>query len=235
MGEPIIELELYLARHGESRSNAGLGDTNDIRGWEDPPLSEKGETQARLLGEFYARMPFDCVLASGLDRAVQTAGEVALRQAKARKVEISPLFSENGTPPSFGIKTLGELRQKFPFVIPAAGADETGSFVYTEEDPSDERRLARGHEALRFLRQRFHSGEKVFLAAHANFNTFFILAALGQPVNPGFDVAFLNTGVTKMIFYAPGTGRWGEDTHIIWHNNACHLAAAFPETILNAW
>ena len=235
MVEPIIELELYLARHGESRSNAGLGDAGDVRGWEDPPLSEKGEIQARLLGEFYARMEFDCVLASGLDRAVQTAGAVALRQAKARAVEVSPLFCENGTPPAFGIKTLDELKRKFPFVIPAAGADETGSFVYTEADPSDERRLARGHEALGYLRRRFHNGEKVFLAAHANFNTFFILAALGQRVNPGFDVAFMNTGVTKFIFFAPGTGRWGEDTHIIWHNNACHLAAAFPEDILKAW
>ena len=235
MAEPIIELELYLARHGESRSNAGLGDANDVRAWDDPPLSEKGETQARLLGEFYAQMEFDCILASGLDRAVQTAGEVALRQAKTHTVEVSPLFCENGTPPAFGFKAMDELRQKFPFVIPAAGADETGSFVYVEEDPSDGRRLARGHEALNYLRARFHSGEKVFLAAHANFNTFFILAALGQPVNPGFDVAFMNTGVTKMIFYAPGTGRWGEDTHVIWHNNACHLAGEFPDAILKAW
>ena len=235
MSEPIIELELYLARHGESRSNAGLGDANNVRSWEDPPLSEKGETQARLLGEFYARMEFDCVLVSGLDRAVQTAGAVALRQKRVNTVEVSPLFTENGTPPSFGIKTLDELKQKFPFVTPAVGADETGSFVYTETDPADERRLARGHEALNYLRARFHSGEKVFLAAHANFNTFFILAALGQNVNPGFDVAFINTGVTKFIFYAPGTGRWGEDTHIIWHNNACHLAREFPDAILNAW
>ncbi len=232
MVEPIIELELYLARHGESRSNAGLGDAADVRGWEDPPLSEKGETQARLLGEFYARMPFDCVLASGLDRAVQTAGAVALRQTKARTVEVSPLFSENGTPPAFGIKTLDELKQKFPFVIPAAGADETGSFVSVEEDPSDERRLARGHEALGYLRRRFHHGEKVFLAAHANFNTFFILAALGQSADPDFDFAFANTGVTKLVFYAPGTGRWGEDTHVIYHNERSHLAAVYPEDLL---
>ena len=235
MGEPIIELELYLARHGESRSNAGLGDANDVRAWDDPPLSEKGEAQARLLGEFYARVNYDCILASGLDRAVQTAGAVALRQAKPRAVEVSPLFCENGTPPAFGFKALDELRQKFPFVIPAAGADEKGSFVYVEEEPSDERRLARGREALAYLRRRFRNGEKVFLAAHANFNTFFILAALGQPVNPGFDVAFMNTGVTKLIFYAPGTGRWGEDTHIIWHNNACHLAGTFPDAILSAY
>ncbi len=235
MGEPIIELELYLARHGESRSNAGLGDPADVRNWEDPPLSAKGETQARLLGEFYSRVEFDCILCSGLERAIQTAGEVALRQKRTRTVEVHPAFTENGTGESFGVKTIEEIRQKYPFAVPATGADPAGSFVYTETDPSDERRLARGHEALAYLRQRFHGGEKVFVAAHANFNTFFLLAALGQPVNPGFDVAFMNTGVTKFIFYAPGTGRWDEDTHIIWHNNVCHLANDFPDAILTAW
>ena len=235
MGEHIIQLELYLARHGESRSNAGLGDVSDLRGWEDPPLSEKGETQARLLGEFYAQLPFDCILSSGLERALQTAGAVAARQTKTRTVEVHPLFTENGTSDAFGIKTMAEIRQRHPYAVPAAGTDESGSFVYTQSDPPDERRLERAHEALSYLRQRFTRGEKVFLAAHANFNTFFILAALGQPVNPGFDVAFINTGVTKLLFYAPGTGRWGEDTHIIWHNNACHLAAEDPAAILNAW
>ena len=235
MGEPVIELELYLARHGESRSNAGIGDQTDVRGWEDPPLSEKGERQARLLGEFYARMEFDCILSSGLDRAIQTAGEVALRQKRVNTVEIHPAFTENGTSERFGVKTMAEIREKYPFAVPAFGTDPAGSFVYTETDPPDERRLERGHEALTYLRRRFHSGEKVFLAAHANFNTFFILAALGQPVFPGFDVAFMNTGVTKFIFYAPGTGRWGEDTHIIWHNSCAHLANDFPDAILTAW
>lgn len=235
MTEPIIMLELYLARHGESLANAGLEDPNDENSRRDPPLSAKGETQARLLGEFYARMEFDCILSSGLERAVQTADEVARRQKRMHTVEVSPLFTENGTGSDFGVKTIQEIRQKHPFAIPAAGADPAGSFVYTEDDISDERRLQRGQEALTYLRSRFYRGEKVFLAAHANFNTFLMLAALGQNVNPGFDVAFLNTGVTKMLFFAPGTGRWGEDTHMIWHNNACHLAADFPDAILNAW
>ena len=235
MSEPVIELELYLARHGESKSNAGMADPSDLRGWEDPPLSEKGERQARLLGEFYSRMAFDCILSSGLDRAIRTAGEVALRQKRVRTVEVHPAFTENGTPECFGIKTMSEIRTRYPFAVPAAGTDPSGSFVYTRDDFPDDLRLERGRAALAYLRQRFHSGEKVFAAAHANFNTFFLLAALGQPASPGFDVAFMNTGVTKFIFYAPGTGRWGEDTHIIWHNNVCHLAAEFPEAILNAW
>ena len=235
MSEPIIELELYLARHGESRSNVGLGDPDDVRNWQDPPLSKKGERQARLLGEFYAQMEFDHVLSSGLTRALQTAGEVAKRQKRANAVEVHPVFAENGTSLSFGTKSMDEIRRSFPFAVPAVGTDPEGSFVHTEDDPPDERRLQRGREALTYLRQRFHNGEKVFLAAHANFNTFFILAALGQPVNPGFDVAFMNTGVTKMIFFAPGTGRWGEDTHIIWHNSCAHLAADFPTDIFTAW
>ena len=235
MGEPVIELELYLARHGESTSNAGQGDPADIRRWQDPPLTLKGETQARLLGEFYARMDFDCILSSGLERALQTAEAVACRQKRTRTVQAHPAFTENGTNLSFGIKTMDEIRARHPGTVPAPGTDPDGSFVHTEDNLSDERRLERAHAALSYLRQRFCGGEKVFLAAHANFNTFFVLAALGQPVSPGFDVAFMNTGVTKFIFYAPGTGRWGEDTHIIWHNNCAHLAGDFPDDILKAW
>ena len=235
MGEPVIELELYLVRHGESRSNIGLGDPADVKAQQDPPLSDKGERQARLLGEFYANMEFDCILSSGLTRALQTAEAVAARQAKAKTVEVHPVFTECGTSVSLGVKTIEEIRADFPFAVPALGTDEGGNYVFTEDDPPDERRFARAKEAVRYLRERFHSGEKVMVTAHANFNTFFVFAALGLPIDPGFDVAFLNTGVTKFIFFAPGTGRWEQDTHMIWHNNCAHLAGEFPKDILTAW
>lgn len=234
MSEPVIELELYLVRHGQSRANAGLGDTGNIRRREDPRLSEKGETQARLLGEFYARMEFDCILASGLDRAMQTAGAVALRQKRARLVEAHPIFTECGVPTAYGKKTLAELEARFPYVLPAPGTDPAESYVFTQDRPSDDERYARAAAAVRYLRARFRAGEKVLVASHANFSTFFLFAALGLGAENGFDVAFSNTGVSKFIFYAPGTGRWDEDTHLIWHNNCAHLAEAFPEDILTA-
>ena len=232
MAEPIIELELYLVRHGESRSNIGLGDAADVRAWEDPMLSEKGEAQARLLGEYYARVDFDCILASGLNRALQTAGAVAARQRRTRTVEAHPIFSEGGIPTAVGVKPFGEIGAIFPFAVPAAGAEGETDFIFSEDNSTDAMRYARAERAIAYLRQRFHCGEKVLVAGHANFNTFLLFAALGVGYEPAFDFAIANTGVSKFVFYAPGTGRWGADTHLIYHNDRSHLAAAYPEDLL---
>lgn len=232
MAEPIIELELYLVRHGESRSNVGLGDAADVRAWEDPMLSEKGEIQARLLGEYYARVDFDCILASGMNRALQTAGAVALRQARTRTVEAHPIFSEGGIPTAVGIKPFDEIRAAFPFAVPAAGTETETNFIFAEDNSTDAMRYARAERAITYLRRRFHGGERVLLAAHANFNTFLVFAALGLGYETAFDFANANTGVSKFVFYAPGTGLWGADTHLIYHNDRSHLAAVYPEDLL---
>ena len=66
MSEPKIKLELYLVRHGESMSNIGKVDglAEDLRA--DPPLSELGVLQAKLLGERFSNLKFDHILSSGL-------------------------------------------------------------------------------------------------------------------------------------------------------------------------
>ena len=57
---------LYIARHGES-----LGNTGEDNG-PDPCLSEKGRTQASLLGERMKKIKLDSVFSSPLKRAVET-------------------------------------------------------------------------------------------------------------------------------------------------------------------
>ena len=80
MRENNIELELYLVRHGESMGNAGLADTLCDELKNDPPLTEKGERQADLLGRYFADLPLDALLASGMRRALQTAEAVRFYQ-----------------------------------------------------------------------------------------------------------------------------------------------------------
>ena len=59
-----------------------------------------------------------------------------------------------------------------------------------------------------------------------------LFAALGLGYETSFDFANANTGVSKFVFYAPGTGLWGADTHLIYHNDRSHLATAYPEDLL---
>ena len=232
MPDPIIELELYLVRHGESRANAGLPAGDDPQAAADPFLSDRGLRQAQLLGEYYASVPFDRIIASGMNRALQTAAEAAKRQTYATLVEAHPVFTECGVGTDFGEKPFEKIRNAFPCAIPAEGADPNGNFIFTQNSPSDELRMARAKESLRYLRERFHNGERVMLVAHANFNTFFVFAALGLSTHEIFDIAFANTGVTKLVFYKEGTGLWGADTHLIYHNDRSHLANEFPDDLV---
>lgn len=71
---------LYIARHGESLGNTG--EDNGIN----PPLSEKGVVQAKLLGERMKKINLDCILSSPLKRAIQTAEETAKLQNKSAEI-----------------------------------------------------------------------------------------------------------------------------------------------------
>ena len=62
---------LYLVRHAQSEGNAGAD-------WQpDPPLTELGREQARLVGERLARQGIDAIFSSPLRRALQTARPLA--------------------------------------------------------------------------------------------------------------------------------------------------------------
>ena len=62
-------MKLWLVRHGETEANvAGL-----YSGHAPTPLTDKGQTQARRLGEMLNQVPFDRVLCSELERTQHTA------------------------------------------------------------------------------------------------------------------------------------------------------------------
>ena len=230
-----VELELFLVRHGESMGNAGLSaGANELHG-DDPPLTEKGRLQASLLGAYYSRLRFDCVLASGLTRAAQTAGAVAaLQDGPGSRAEIHPLFTECGVAADYGVKTMEELRALVPCAVPAAGLPPETNFVHTPGAEPDEARFVRAKAALAYLRGRFFRGERILLAGHGAFNTVFLFAALGMDAVPAFDVAVDNTGVSKLVFYKPGTGPYQADVHLIFHNDHSHLVGHFDDELLNA-
>ncbi|HEV8574726.1 MAG TPA: histidine phosphatase family protein [Dehalococcoidia bacterium] len=66
--------EVLLVRHGQQEIDVHGATVGD---WIDPPLSEQGRLQARLLGEALSLKRIDAVFASKLRRASETAGEIA--------------------------------------------------------------------------------------------------------------------------------------------------------------
>jgi len=79
---------LYLVRHGETLANA----SGRIQGWAPAPLSPRGRAQAERLADRLARLGIRSLLSSDLDRALETAREVARRTGLP--VEPSPEWRE---------------------------------------------------------------------------------------------------------------------------------------------
>ncbi len=226
--EPILKLELYLARHGQSQGNVGYEgyEPTEEDLW-DPKLTALGQKQADLLGKRFSEIPLDCIMASPYARATATGYAVASQQPEtgSRTLELHPLFCECGTgdPPG---KTLEEIQINYPNVCLAPGAEGFERLVYADKTNEDVERIARGRRMIRYLTNRFQNGERVLVAAHACFNTFLIFAALGLPATPPFDFSNGNTGLTKILFYEAGSGRYG-DTVLVYHNDQSHLYLPF--------
>lgn len=77
-----------MVRHASTAWN----EQRRYQGWGDPPLSERGRTEAQRLGERLAGVQFDRVLTSDLRRSVETAA-LALPDADA---ETDPRLRELG-------------------------------------------------------------------------------------------------------------------------------------------
>ncbi|MBQ8227532.1 MAG: histidine phosphatase family protein [Clostridia bacterium] len=233
MADGIIKFQVYLVRHGESMGNIGHNGKTDVSfvDREDPALSHDGERQALLLGKRFEEYPLDFVFSSGLRRAVSTANEVIKTQPEngAKEIEIIPELSETGVPEDYYGFTLPELQQNYP--VKLAEGLNSERMIVASKGTDDYWNLARAEKIWEYLHNRFNSGEKIMLTAHGCFNTSMFLSALKIPPQTGFDMSFSNTGVTKFIFYQQGTGRYGDDIILSYHNDLSHLYNEFPKML----
>jgi alpha-ribazole phosphatase len=65
---------IYLVRHGEG---AGTSGQLFFSGWDDVPLNERGEQQARQVSKYLQSIPLRAVYTSDLQRARRTAQQIA--------------------------------------------------------------------------------------------------------------------------------------------------------------
>ena len=211
--EPVIELELYLIRHGESMGNAGYGGRTDLTLKEavDPVLTEKGVAQAVAAGEFYKNTHFDALYSSAMLRATRTAAEIAKKQPQQKPLNIMPELCEVGVTPEYTGVELDELREIYPLAQFAEGVDYAETRMCYDKHETPEKVYARAQQILDYMRARYKNGEKVAIVSHAAFLTNVILFIMGlDKTKPAFDVDIYNTGVTRVIYYKPGTNKWGD-------------------------
>ncbi len=220
---PIIELELYLIRHGQSMGNAGYDKEElTLKEENDPFLTEKGLNQADLLGKYLSNTEFDYIYSSGLIRAICTADGLLRYQSALKPVNILPILSEVGIAPEYDGITLDEMREFCKTAVLADGINENEPRVYHSTFENESEIFDRADIVINYLHSRYSGGEKVALVAHAAFLTILIFRIMGFKEVPDFDISIQNTGITKVIFYKKGTNRYG-DIVFEYINETAHL------------
>ncbi len=210
--KPIVELDLYLIRHGESLGNAGYGREDlTLKEANDPYLTEKGIAQAQAAGEHLSAIEFDAFYSSALLRAVRTASEIIKKQSAEKALNIHPLLTEVSVNPEYRGAGMEEICEICPSAVLAHGVSEKEPLVCHNEFSDEYGSFKRAEAIIKHLRERYTNGEKIAVVSHAAFMTFIVFWIMGfEKAVPAFDISFKNTGVTRVVFYKEGTNKYGD-------------------------
>ncbi len=163
----------YIIRHGETTLNAD----DEIRGWIDVPLNQKGMRDAFKIGEELKDKGIDCLYVSDLKRTKQTAEEIH----KASGIPIEEMCHwlrpwDLGKFTGKQIKSvIGEI-QRYATNEPLTAIPEGESFYEFKN------RFLGGIMGLRYL------GKKVGIVTHhRNDRVFAAWEAMGMPDNKALD------------------------------------------------
>ena len=225
MGEnkPVVELELYLVRHGQSMGNAGYDKEElTLKESNDPLLTEKGLKQADLAGQYLKNIDFDHLYSSGLIRAICTADGILRYQKEKKPLNILPILSEVGISPEYDGITVEEMKEFCETARLADGISEDAPRVYHSTFENESELFDRAKAVTEHMRSRYSNGEKIAVVAHAAFLTILIFYIMGFKESPVFDISIQNTGITKVIFYKKGTNPYGDIT-FEYINETSHL------------
>lgn len=226
----VLELEIYLIRHAQSNGNADIKvrEVPTIQDMADPYLTQLGISQAKALGKHLSVIDFDAVYSSGLFRAERTATEVINCQQNRQKLRILPFLTENGMGRDYGGATWKELHEINPEAAFAPDLPENTEILCYSDKNDDNALFERAKNTIDYLRSHHKNGEKLCVVSHAAFITHIVFYLMGLKEVPLFDINFSNTGITRILFYEPGTNQYG-DTIFDYINSTTHLMG-LPET-----
>jgi|SRR3989338_1890509 len=147
---------LFLVRHGQTDWNK----EKRIQGLQPVPLNEEGFAQAKKLADFFKNIELDCIIASPLERTMQTAEVIS--GATSVPIQTDSAFQDRAHGDHEGL--LGEeLRKLIPDLKvqwAKAGIDWTRGGVETVRDL--QLRVRKGFDEL----LRAHKGETVLIVTH---------------------------------------------------------------------
>lgn len=196
--------KIYFVRHGESEGNALR-----IHQSKETPLSEIGESQAKIVALRFSKISVDTIIASPYLRAKQTAKAIAERNNLP--LETNELLSERRGPSELiGISHLSEQSKQVRAELHTHLLDQNGDWRYSDEETANEF-AKRAEQILAFLQNR--PEENIVVVCHA----LILRMIFTKILNPHGDLANLydiydsfdlnNTGIS-MANYDAEKKRW---------------------------
>ena len=239
-------MELFIIRHGQSGNNA-LANIRDRS--VDPPLTDLGERQAEMLGEYVARgknqelsrettgntkyelrhgLGITSLFTSPMYRSLQTVQPVSRASGLAPRIwvdihEEGGMFLNHGGDEGLGGypgRTRSEILAEFPDYVLPTSFDETGWWNKDHEDPAS--LLVRATKVSEQLREMAKTEDRVAIITHGAFMNALLNAIFGQISEGHMYYRHHNTAISR--FYMDGDGRF----EVLYLNSTVHLN---PESI----
>jgi probable phosphoglycerate mutase len=201
--------EILLIRHGETPWNA----IKRLQGHLDIPLNAQGTQQAKALAWSLQNEKLDAIISSDLQRAVQTAGEIARLQGISTRIDAGLRERCYG-----GFE--GQLYSEIPHVFPEAYA------AWKSHDPDAEfppgKIKVRRHVSFinvsssTLSTTQNNSKEKIALVAHGGVLECAYRAAKGLPLNAPREVTIYNASINRFEYkdHALQLIQWGDIAHL---------------------
>ncbi len=185
-----MKTTVLLIRHGETEWNT-LG---KFQGCTDIALSENGIKQAKLLN-YRIKGDFDCIYASPLSRALETANILA--ENTNNEVIIAPEIREINFGEWEGL-TVKEIREKYPEVFKAWRTDKKESYI-CGGDSSVHNASNRAKSCILDIVSK-HKGEKIVIVAHGGIIKAGLIGLFEWDMTMYHKIALGNTCINTIVF-----------------------------------
>jgi broad specificity phosphatase PhoE len=197
-------MEFVFLRHGESTGNA----SGVAQGRGSSPLSERGRAQAAAVGRrLREAKPFDLIVSSDMERALETARAVDL------PFEVDPAWREMDLGEWEGLPFV-EVAERFPEELAALQRGDPVQIGRTGESiPAFTERVS---EAIDRLVQRMDGEGRVLVSAHGGVIERAVAIALGIRGSVAFAGRVTNTSLTTISIR-------NNARRIVRYNDATHL------------
>ncbi len=165
-------MKVYFVTHGESQDYC-----DNVYERPESPLTDDGYQDILILAEKFSKISFDVIISSPLERAIETAEEIA--KLSNKKVEINELFTEVRLPKELEGRSIDDPKIKNIQKLLLAKWSYPAWHYSDEENFIDVKK--RAINALSYLNQR--QEKDIVVVTHSHFLTMvFLVMALGKYV-----------------------------------------------------